>query len=146
MRTDTLTELPHCPPATSLSASMYHHFILMTTLWGCCSVAKLCPTLCDPMNCCTPGLPIPHHLHVHWMVMPSNHLILCHPFFYCHRSFPASGSFPMSRLFTSGGQSIWASASASVLLMNIQGLFPLWLTGLISLQFKGLSRVFCCCC
>ena len=56
------------------------------------------------------------------------------PFPFCLQSFPASESFPMSRLFTSGGQSIRASASASVLLMNIQGWFPLELTGLISLQ------------
>ena len=60
----------------------------------------------------------------------------------CPQSFPASGSFPMSRLFTSGGQSIGASASASVLPMNIQDWFPLGLTGLISLKSKGLSRVF----
>ena len=64
------------------------------------------------------------------------------PFFSCLQSFPASGCFPMSQLFTSGGQSIRASASASVLLMNIQGWFPLGLTGLISLLSKGLLRVF----
>ena len=64
------------------------------------------------------------------------------PFCSCLQSFPASGSFPMSRLFTSGDQSIGASASASVLPMNIQGWFPLGLTGLISLLSKGLSRVF----
>ena len=64
------------------------------------------------------------------------------PFSYCIQSFPASGSFPVSQLFTSGGQSIGASASASVLPMNIQGWFPLGLTGLISLLSKGLSRVF----
>ena len=58
------------------------------------------------------------------------------------QSFPASGSFTMSQFFTSGGQSIGASASASVLLMNIQDRFPLGLTGWISLQSKGLSRVF----
>ena len=58
------------------------------------------------------------------------------------QSFPASGSFPMSQLFTSGGQSIGASALASVLPMNIQDWFPLGLTGWISLQLKGLSRVF----
>ena len=57
------------------------------------------------------------------------------------QSFPASGSFPMSWLFSSGGQSIGVSASASVLSMNIQGWFPLELTGLI-LQSKGLSRIF----
>ena len=61
-------------------------------------------------------------------------------FSFCLQSFPASGSLPMSQLFTSGGQSI--GASASVLPMNIQGWFPLGLTGLIFLQSKRLSRVF----
>ena len=60
----------------------------------------------------------------------------------CLQSFPASGSFPMSQFFTSGGQSIGASASASALPMNIQDWFPLGLTGWISSQSKGLSRVF----
>ena len=64
------------------------------------------------------------------------------PFSSCPQSFPASGSFQMSQLFASGGQSIGASASASVLPMNIQGWFPLGLTGWISLQSKELSRVF----
>ena len=64
------------------------------------------------------------------------------PFSSCLQSFPASGSFPMSHLFAWGGQSIGASASASVLPMNIQDWFPLRLTGLISLESKGLSRVF----
>ena len=58
------------------------------------------------------------------------------------QSFPDSGSFPMSQFFTSGGQSIGVSASASVLLMNIQGWFPLGLASLISLQSNELSRVF----
>ena len=62
--------------------------------------------------------------------------------FFCLQSFPASWSFPMSWLFTSHGQNTGASASGSVLSMNIQGWFPLALTGLISLQSKGLSRVF----
>ena len=62
--------------------------------------------------------------------------------FSCPQSFPASGSFPMSRFFRSGGQSIGASASASVLPMNIWGWFPLRLTDLISLHSKGPSRVF----
>ena len=76
----------------------------------------------------------------------------CHPtisssvahFSFCPQSFPASGLFPMSQLFASGGQSIGASvsASASVLPMNIQGWFPLGLTGSISLLSRGLSRVF----
>ena len=64
------------------------------------------------------------------------------PFSFCLQSFPASGSFPMSRLFVSGGQSIGASASNEVLPMNIRDWFTLGLTGLISLQSKGLSRVF----
>ena len=61
------------------------------------------------------------------------------PFFSCLQSFPASGSFPMSWLFTSGGQSV--GASASVLPMNIQDWFPLGLTGLISLMTKGLKSL-----
>ena len=64
------------------------------------------------------------------------------PFSSFLQSFPSSGSFPMSQFFTSGGQSIGVSASASVLPMNIQDWSPLGWTGLISLQSKGLSRVF----
>ena len=63
------------------------------------------------------------------------------PFFSCPQSLAASGSFPMCQFFTSGGPSIWASASASVLPMNIQGWFPLGLIALISWKSKGLSRV-----
>ena len=64
------------------------------------------------------------------------------PFSSCLQSFPASGSFQISQFFASGGQRIGVSASASVLPMNIQEWFPLGLTGWISLQSKGLSRVF----
>ena len=74
--------------------------------------------------------------------MPCNHLILCCPLSSCIQSFPVSGSFPVSWLFSSGSQSIGVSALVSVLPMNIQGWFPLGLTGLISLQSKRLSRVF----
>ena len=74
--------------------------------------------------------------------MLSNHLILCRPLLLLHSIFPSIRSFPMSWLFTSGGQSIGASASASVLPMSIQGWFLLGLAGFISLQSKGLSRVF----
>ena len=74
----------------------------------------------------------------------------CHPtisssvisFSSCLQSFPATGSFPMSQFFTSGSQSIGVSASVSVLPKNIQDRFPLRLTGWISLQSKGLSRIF----
>ena len=99
-----------------------------------------------------------HGLQHAWLPCPSLFLGICsqscpliwwcHPTisssvipFSCLQSFPASGSFPMSQFFTSGGQSIGTSASASVLPMNIQGWFPLGLTGLISLLSKGLSRV-----
>ena len=122
--------------------------IKISLYWlSCCLVAQLCPTLCDPMNCSTPGIPVLHHLpelaqtHVHW-VSNTVHLIFIVPFSSCLQSFPAPGSFPMSKLFASGGQNIGASDSASVLLMNIQDLFPLGLTDLMSLQSKGLSRVF----
>ena len=79
---------------------------------------------------------------------PLNHW--CHPtisssatlFSSCPQSFPASGSLPMSWLFVSGGQRIGASTSAPVLLMSIQGWFPLRLTSLMLLLFKGLSRIF----
>ena len=73
--------------------------------------------------------------------MLSNHLILFCPLSSWPQSFPASGSFSVSQLFSSGGQSIGASASASVLPVSIQGWFPLGLTRLISLLSKGLSRV-----
>ena len=74
-------------------------------------------------------------------VMPSNHLIpVAIPFSACHQPLPASGSFTMRQLFASGRQNIEASATASVLPMNIQGLFPSGLTGLISFQTEGLSR------
>ena len=80
-------------------------------------------------------------MSIEWM-MPSNHLVLCRLFSSCLQFFPASRSFPMSQFFASSGKSIGTSASTSVLPMNIQHLFPLGLAGLISLQSKGLSRVF----
>ena len=84
-------------------------------------------------------------------VCPNSYLLSqwCHPAIssssvppisFCLQSFPASGPFPMRQFFTSGGQS--TGASASVLPMNIKGWFPLGLTDLISMQSKGLSRVF----
>ena len=115
----------------------------------CCSVTKLCPTLCNSMDWSTSGFPVFHYLpefaqtHVHWVsdaIQPSHPLLP--PFSSCLQSFPASGSFPRSRLFASGGQSFGASAAASVLPMNIQGWFPLGLTHLISLLSKGVSQVF----
>ena len=102
------------------------------------SVAQSCLTLCDPMDCSTPGLPVHHQLLelLKFMsiesVMPSNHLILCRPLLLLSSIFPRIRVFSNeSQLFVSGGQSI--GASASVLPMNIQDWVPLGLTGLISL-------------
>ena len=112
------------------------------------SVVELCLTLCDPMDCSTPGFPVHHQLpettqtHVHWIgdaIQPSHPLS---PFSSRLQSFPASGCFQMSQFFASGGQSIGVSASVSVLPMNIQDWSPSEWTGWISLQSKGLSRVF----
>ena len=93
----------------------------------CCSVAQLCLTLCNPMDCSMPGFPVLHHLLECLklisieLVMPPYRLILCHPFSSCPPSFPASGSFSMSQLFVSGGQSIGASASAAALPVTTEG-------------------------
>ena len=112
------------------------------------SVAEPCPTLCDPMTHSTPGLPVHHQhqeftqTHAHWVgdaIQPS------HP-----RSSPSPPapnpsqhqSFPMSQLFAWGGQSTGVSALASFLPNNTQGWSPSEWTSWISLQSKGLSRVF----
>ena len=112
----------------------------------CCSVDQLCPAFFDPTDCSMPGFPVLHHLlelaqtHVHRVgdaIQPS------HPL-----SSPSPPAFSLSQhqhLFqwvSSSHQSIGVSASASVLPKNIQDWFPLGFTGLISLQSKGLSRVF----
>ena len=111
------------------------------------SVTQLCPTLCDPMDCSTPGLPV-HQQLPSWLklmsiesVMPSNYLILHCPPLLLPSIFASIRPFPMSPFFTSGGQSIEVSASTSVLPMTIQDWSPLGWTGWISLQSKGLSRV-----
>ena len=111
------------------------------------SVAQSCPTLWDPWTVARPAsLSITNS----WsllkfmsieLVMPSNHLILCHPLF-LPSIFPSIRVFSDESVLISGGQSIGASASTSVLPMNIQDWFPLGWTGLISLQSKGLSGVF----
>ena len=112
------------------------------------SVTQLCLTLCNPMDCSTPGLPVHQQLpvftqiHVHWVGDHPTISSSVIPFFHCLQSFPASGSFSMSQLFISCGQSIGVSALASVLPKNFQDWFPLGLTSLISLQSKELSRVF----
>ena len=113
-----------------------------------CLVAQSCPTLCNPMGCRTPGLPVYHQLpefaqtHAHWVsdaIQPS------HPL-----SSPSSprSIFPSIRVFSEESvlcircPKYWSFNSASVLLMNIQDWFPLGWTAWISLQSKRLSRVF----
>ena len=105
-----------------------------------CSATKSCLILCEPMDCSTPGFPVLHYLSVCSNSCPLNWwccLIISFSAalfsFWC-QSFPASGSFPVSWLFGSGGQSTGTSASARVFIMIIQGWFPLWMTGLISLH------------
>ena len=115
--------------------SQFSHSVVSDSLWPhglqharlpCPSpIPRACSNACPSSQWCHPTI--------------SSSVI---PFSSCLQSFPASGSFPMSQLFSSGGQSIGASASASVLLMNIQDWLPLEWTSLISSQYKGLSRVF----
>ena len=123
-------------------------FSAVTCYFCCCSVTQSSPTFCDPMDCSMPGFPVLQHLsefaksHVHWVgdaIQPSHPLSSPSPPVF---NLSQSGPFPVSQLFSSNGQNIGALASVSVLPMNIQGWFPLELTGLISLQSKGLSRIF----
>ena len=114
----------------------------------CCSVTKLCPTLQFhglelarlPCPSLSPGV-CSNSCPLSWQFHPTISSSVV-PFSSCLQSFPASGSFPMSWLFASDAQSTGVSASASVFPMNIQGWFSLGLTGFISLQSKGLSRIF----
>ena len=116
--------------------------------FGVSSITESCPTLCHPwtaacqasLSSSTPGAcsnSCPLSWWCHTTI--SSSVIL---FSSCLQSFPVSGSFPMSQFFTSGGQSIGVPASVSVLPMNIQDWSPLGLTSWISLQSRGLSRVF----
>ena len=104
------------------------------------SVTQLCLTVCNPMDCSMPGLPVHHQLlqpthtqvcHIGGAIQPSHPLLSPSPPTFSLS--PASGSFPKSQFFTSGGQSIGVSGLASVLPMNIQDWFPLGLTGWNSL-------------
>ena len=109
------------------------------------SVAQSCPTLCDPLDCSMPGLPVHHSSWNYSNSCPLSwwcHQTISSPVVpFCLQSFPAAGPFPISRPFILGGQRI--GASASVLPMYIQGWLPLGLTGLIFLLSKRLSRDFC---
>ena len=114
----------------------------------CCSVAKLYPALCSPMDCCTPGFPVLHYLlefaqtHVHWVIMPSNHLILCRSLLFLLAIFPSiRGSSSESALYIRWSK-YW-SFNCSISPSNeYLGLISFRINWLISLQSKGLSRVF----
>ena len=160
------TRLPHPWDSPGKNTGVGCHFLLQCMkVKSKRDVAQSCPTLSNPMDCSLPGSSIHGILQarvLEWGAIAfsssspetySNPCPLswwCHPtisssvvpFSSCLQSFPASGSFPINQFFSSDGQSIGASASASVLPMNIQGWFPLGLTDLISLQSKGLLRVF----
>ena len=110
------------------------------------SVAPSCLTLCDPMDCSTPGLPVPHHLpksarvHVHCIGDAISCRILSYPLLLLLSIFPSIRVLSNESLFASGDQN--TGASASVLPMSLQGCLPLRLTGLISLLSRGFSGVF----
>ena len=135
----------------SFSNWLFSHaiFVLIFISVQFSSVAQSCPILCDPQGLqharppCTsptPGACSNSYPSSQWCHPTISSSVI--PFSSCLQSCPASRSFQMNQFFASGGQSIGVPASVSVLPMNIQDWFPLGLTGLISLQFKGLSRVF----
>ena len=113
----------------SISVQSLSHVWIFVTAWTATCQASLSFTF---PRVCSNSCPLSWWCHSHPAILSSS----------CLPSFPALGSFPISRLFTSNGQSIGASASASIFPMNIHDWFPLGLTGLISLLSKGLSRVF----
>ena len=129
----------------------FKNYFFLTLLYAAAKSLQSCPTLCDPWTAaCQASLSITNSWSLLKLmsiesVMPSSHLILCHPFSSCLQFFPASRPFQMSQLFLSGAQSIGVSTSAISPSSENSGLiffFFLGLTGLISLQSKGLSRVF----
>ena len=132
--------IPKCPKTVILFGN--HCYVFSSIAWSC-------PTVCDPMDCNMPGFPVHHQAletaqtYIHRVsdaVQPSHPLSSPSPLTFNlsqHQAFSNKGQF-----FASGGQSIGISTSASVLLMNIQDWFPLGWNSWISLQSKGLSRVF----
>ena len=141
---------PRIKPVSCIGGWILYHWALgkpQILLFCCCSVAKSCLTLWPhgqqharlprpslSPRVCSNSCPLSW-----WCYLTISSFAA--PFSFYHQSFPASRSFPMIWLFISDGQNIGASASASVLPMNIQGWFPLGLTCLVSLLPKGLSRV-----
>ena len=137
-------------PARAHRLFLYHGYFLdeKKKFMGFSSVTQSCPTL-QPHGLPHTRLPCPSPIpgacsnscpSSRWCYPAISSSV--DPFSSHLKSFPASGSFLRSQFFASGGQSIGVLASASVLPKNIQDLFPLGLTGLVSVQSKGLSRVF----
>ena len=125
-------ESPEINPYVLFVVQSFGHVQLFAT-HGLGHARLLCPSLSP--GACSSSCPLSQ-----WYYPTISSSVI--PFSSCLQSFPASGFFPQSQFFTSGGQNIGASALASVLPVNIQGWFPIGLTGLISLQSKWLSRVF----
>ena len=147
---------PWLPPPLNLSFSLaplhYLCFSFFSSISALCSVSSVQllshVQLCNPMDCSTPHCPVYHQLsepaqtHVHRVsdaFQPSHPL--SSPFSFCLQSFPASGSLPVSQFFTSGGQSIRVSASASVLPMNIEDCFTLQGTNFLPGLTWGLASI-----
>ena len=114
------------------SVQQFSHVQLFVTPWT---------TACQASLSITNSHSLPKVMSIE-LVMPSNHLILCYPLLLLSSIFPSIRVFKMSQLSASGGQSIGVSASTSVLTLNSQHRSPLGWAGWISLQLKGLSRVF----
>ena len=138
----------HSPLSPSLRGSLAL-LCFLPLVQSVSSVAQSCPTLCNPMNCSTPGLPVHHQLPSLpklmsiELVMPSNHLILCHPLLLLPSIFPNIRIFSDESALYIRWPKYWSfSFNTSVLPMNTQDWFPLGWTCWIFLQSKGLSRVF----
>ena len=128
---------------------------MICTLWPsdhannvhcCCSVTQSCPTLCDPTDCSTPGFPVLHHLpelaqtHVHWVVMPSNHPILCCPLFHLPSIFPSIRVFSNESALCIRWSKYWSFSFSISVGNEYSGLISLGWTGLISFQSRGFLR------
>ena len=120
-------------PFICLEDLLFSHWVMSISLWPHGRQHSRLPCPSPSLRACSNSCPLSR-----WCIPTSSSSVI--PFSFCLQSFPASVYFPMSQLFVSGGQSI--RASASVLPVNIQDWFSWGLTGLISLQSKGLSRVF----
>ena len=120
------------------------------SLWlSCCSVAQLCLTPCDPMDCRTPRFPVLHHLPLSLFklmsiesVMPSKHVILCRPLFLLSSIFPSIRIFSSESVLPIRWPKYWSFSFSISPFKEYSGLISFSIDGLLSLQSKGLSRVF----